>query len=149
MLGLRFCVLAASGLQMGSGHAAEPQGAMSLVLVGDEGAKSGPFAVLGGTVVVGRNTSGRGTGEAPPPDRMDVAFGADILADPSFVRWLAGSGERAAATLSVQGAKGLVVYGFSGIVLRDMTVTQSQDGAGQASLVVGASHATVSGIAIN
>lgn len=123
---------------------------MSLVLVGEGGQRSSPFLPLGGTVVLARSepNAGGGSEDRTVPDKVDLAFDLAMAADPQLLKWISRESAGVTAELTLfHGRKS--IYTLSGLVSRNVTVTQSQDGTGQASLVLGAQHATVDGIVMN
>ena len=105
-----------------------PVSPMMVVLVDDAGIRSAAYSALGGTIVISRNDPGHSAEpatDAIAPDRANLAFEPLLLGDKALLAWLAGSGPRS------------------------ISVTQSQDGAGQISLVLGAEHASLNGVTLN
>ncbi len=125
---------------------------MTLVLIDSHGARTPSFSALGGTTLITNAAPGHPSSpaeQAIPPDRLDLAFSPDILFSAAFLNWMAQGGDQAEAQLSVQGGKSKTVYLLSTLSTRSVTVTQSQDGAGQASLVLVAQHVKVGDITVN
>lgn len=128
--------------------AAQTGSSMTLVLVGDDGGQSKPLVPLAGTVIVAQSDA-LPTGSPETTNKLDLVFDPIIWTNAAVVRWLSGSGKGASAIFTVANVgQSSVRYVLTGITLRSATMTE-QGGAAQASFILGASHITVGGTAIN
>ncbi len=111
-----------------------------------------PGVVLAGRVASVDNEpahSGGNAADEAAPDRADIALAPSETVDPKLLSWLAKSGPQSKAEITTKADKNVTTYTLSGITSRSISVTQSQDGAGQTSLVLGARHGSVDGVALN
>lgn len=122
---------------------------MSLVLIADHGRRSTPITAIAGTLIASKSDQTPNAGRAEPANKLDLVFDAAIWRNSDVLRWLAWDGADAAAEFTVTDADhSRVIYALTGIALRSMTTT-AQGGTSQASLIVGANHLKVGGIALN
>ena len=124
---------------------------MALVLTSEHGGRSTAYAALGGTIVVSRDGKELPSPQAgsAAPDHVDLAFDVTFASDKHLLEWLAEDGPHAEAELTVVNGRLATRYVLSGLMSKTLTITQSQDGAGQASLVLTAQHASIAEIVIN